>query len=115
MSVFASFPSASGVIYNILLVKDPESLDWEKVLTERLKEFKLAKANKWTQSSATPYWNERSDFGEQESWYQFVQDFMTATAKRSQVLLNKGIDVQTHPLPAEPKSRGLCRKETNKK
>lgn len=49
--------------------------------------------------------------GWQESWYQFVQDFMTATAKRFQVLLNKGIDLQTHPLPAEPKSRGLCRKE----
>lgn len=33
------------------------------------------------------------------------------TAKRSQVLLNKGIDLQSHPSPAEPESRGLCRKE----
>lgn len=31
-------------------------------------------------------------------------------AQRPQVLPNKGIDLQTHPSPAEPKSTGLCRK-----
>jgi len=36
---------------------------------------------------------------------------MTATAKRSRILLNKGINLQTHPSPAETKSRDLCRKE----
>lgn len=36
---------------------------------------------------------------------------MAEEAKRPRVLLNKAIDLQTHPSPAELKSRGLCRKE----
>lgn len=41
----------------------------------------------------------------------YAELFMTVTAKRPQVLLNKGMNLQTHRLPAEPKSRGLWRKE----
>lgn len=36
---------------------------------------------------------------------------MTGTAKKHQLVLDGGIDLQTHPSPAEPKSRDLCRKE----
>lgn len=63
MSVLTSFPPASGVIYNILPVKDPESFGGGKKTYWKIKEVtELAKANKWTQSSATPHWKERSDF-----------------------------------------------------
>lgn len=36
---------------------------------------------------------------------------MAEEAKRPHVLLNNAVDLQSHPSPAEPKSRAPCRKE----
>lgn len=63
MSVLTSFPSASGAICNILPAKDPESFGGGKKTHWKIKKItELAKANKWTPSSATPHWKKRSDF-----------------------------------------------------